>query len=121
MHKRQVFILSAMLMTMGPTCFSQEAEPQFKGKIAKKYGTTVSALASLNGLRNASRIKVGQILRVPAGSGGSGGSIIYIVRAGDTLYDIARKFSCSVSDIMRQNNLRSSRIKIGDKLTISRM
>jgi LysM repeat protein len=38
--------------------------------IAYRYGTTVAAIANANGLANASRIYVGQRLRIPSGSGG---------------------------------------------------
>jgi LysM repeat protein len=41
--------------------------------IARRYGTSVVAIAEANGIGNASFIRVGQQLRVPAASGGSGG------------------------------------------------
>jgi membrane-bound lytic murein transglycosylase D len=34
------------------------------GKIARRYGTTVSAIVRQNGLRNANQIRVGQVLRI---------------------------------------------------------
>lgn len=40
------------------------------GGIAASRGTTVSALAALNGIRDPSRIVAGQVLRVPAGGSG---------------------------------------------------
>jgi membrane-bound lytic murein transglycosylase D len=93
------------------------------GKIAKRFGTTVSALKRHNDLRNASRIRVGQLLEVP-GSGSKsdsgGGVVVYVVKSGDTLWEIAKAFSCSVRDIMSQNDLRSHRIRVGDKLRINR-
>ena len=33
--------------------------------IAKKFGTTVSAIASLNGIADVNKIKVGQVLKIP--------------------------------------------------------
>lgn len=90
------------------------------GKIAKRFGTSVSALQRHNQLRNASRIRVGQLLEVPGGGNSSGGLVVYVVKAGDTLWDIAEAFSCSVRDIMSLNNLRSHQIKVGDKLRISK-
>ena len=69
------------------------------------------------GLRS-SRISVGQRLTVkaPASAGDSGGQ--YKVRSGDTLEVIARRFNCSVADLIAWNNLRSSRINTGDVLTV---
>ena len=38
------------------------------GAIAKRFGTTVSAIASLNNIPDPNRIIVGQVLRIPAGA-----------------------------------------------------
>jgi lipoprotein-anchoring transpeptidase ErfK/SrfK len=42
--------------------------------IAYRYGTTIAAMASANGIRNPSLIYVGQRLRIPGRSSGGGGS-----------------------------------------------
>jgi LysM repeat protein len=42
----------------------------------------------------------------------------YKVQKGDTLYDIARRFGVSMSDLRRANGLRTSRIYPGDVLQI---
>lgn len=55
--------------------------------IASRYGTTVSAICSLNGIKNANLIYVGQVLKIPSGTsptptpkptttGGGGGSTV---------------------------------------------
>lgn len=94
------------------------------GKIAAKFGSSVSEVKALNNLRNASSIRIGQLLQVPAkgvkSSSGASHVVVYVVRAGDTLWDIAKSFSCSVRDIMRLNGLKSHRIRVGDKLKISK-
>ena len=46
------------------------------------------------------------------------GDIKYIVKRGDNLWDISKKYRVSVQAIMRRNNLRTSRIDVGDKLII---
>ena len=46
------------------------------------------------------------------------GEIRYVVKRRDNLWDISRKYGVTVSAIMRRNNLRSSRIDVGDKLII---
>jgi membrane-bound lytic murein transglycosylase D len=94
------------------------------GKIAARFGSSVSEIKALNNLRDASSIRIGQMLQVPASgvkrSSGASHIVVYVVRAGDTLWDIAKSFSCSVKDIMRLNGLKSHRIRVGDKLKISK-
>ena len=43
---------------------------------------------------------------------------VYIVQAGDTLWDIASRFNVSVADIEAINNMTSQDIFVGDKLII---
>ena len=67
-------------------------------RIANRYGTTVCAIMSANGLHS-SVIYVGQVLYIPAGHGGGGGggwcAQTYVVQPGDTLSGIARWFGVS--------------------------
>jgi len=62
-----------------------------------------------------------QSLNTSAGSSSapeSGSRVRYRIRRGDTLSRIAKKYGTSVSSIKRWNNLRSSRIRSGQVLTI---
>ena len=43
---------------------------------------------------------------------------VYIVKAGDTLYSIAKKYDTSVNDIKRLNNLNSDMLSIGQRIKI---
>lgn len=93
-------------------------------RLAKAHDVSVAQLVLLNGLEGNRRLRTGQLLNVPiskpqqvkAKSGG--GLLVYVVRAGDTLWDIAKAFSCSVDDIIRLNNLRSHRLNVGDRLRV---
>ena len=92
--------------------------------IATKYGTTVTRIKELNGLTS-NNIKVGQRLKVKAGSSSSAsapsasGSTTYIVKSGDSLYTIAKNYpGVSANDIMVHNGMKSSSIKPGMKLKI---
>lgn len=97
--------------------------------IANKYGTTVSNIMALNGLRS-SRISIGQNLLVRKGSYSSSkteltqkaisghSSKTHTVRSGENLTVIARRYNCDVSDIKKWNNLRSSGLQVGQKLKI---
>lgn len=42
----------------------------------------------------------------------------HIVRKGDTLYDLARRYSTSVSKLRRLNNLKSTHLKLGQRLRV---
>jgi cell wall-associated NlpC family hydrolase len=44
----------------------------------------------------------------------------YIVKKGDTLYQISKKFNVSVSEIKRANNLKSNRLVAGMRLEINK-
>jgi LysM repeat protein len=43
---------------------------------------------------------------------------VHIVRKGDTLYALAKRFDCSVEELQKANNLKSTALSIGQKLRI---
>jgi membrane-bound lytic murein transglycosylase D len=45
----------------------------------------------------------------------------YIVKAGDNLYDLARKNDCTVSELQKWNKLSGSLLRIGQRLKIMKM
>ncbi|MDD9951188.1 MAG: LysM peptidoglycan-binding domain-containing protein [Zetaproteobacteria bacterium] len=86
--------------------------------IARKFATNIRTLKSLNHIRG-TRIQVGQKLNVPT-YGRQKNKYTqtkhYRVRAGDNLYQIAKKFNTSVGRIKRINNIASNRIYAGQLL-----
>ncbi|MGH7902423.1 MAG: LysM peptidoglycan-binding domain-containing protein [Thermodesulfobacteriota bacterium] len=95
------------------------------GSIAKQNGVSVASLKQANNIRG-SNIQVGQALNIPGGmvaskksSDNDGGTISHRVRRGDTLWAIASKYDVSVSDLKRWNNLKSSRLVAGKRLSIN--
>ncbi len=46
-------------------------------------------------------------------------SNVYIVKSGDTLYGIAKKYNLSVDDLKRLNNLTSNTLAVGQKLIVT--
>ena len=52
--------------------------------------------------------------------GGDGERITYKVKSGDTLGKIAGMYRCSVANIKRWNNLKSTNIRVGQRLVIYR-
>lgn len=96
--------------------------------IALKYRTTVRAIARANNIRRKHLIRPGQKLKIPVrGRGGRyvapnyrllpGGK--YRVRAGDSLWLIARRFNTTTKAIQRRNNLKSTRLYVGQVLKIT--
>ena len=93
--------------------------------IATRYGTTVSYLASLNGLRNPNFIWVGQRLKVPSSSTtatpsqSQGSTSVHVVQRGEFLARIAQRYGTTVSAIAAANNLANpSFIYVGQRLVI---
>ncbi len=90
--------------------------------IAERYGTSVRSLMRLNNIRNANRIWPGQRLRVdgsaPVTASASSEPTRYTVRRGDSLWIIARRFGTTVDRIQRDNGLRGTTLRPGQRLTI---
>ncbi len=88
--------------------------------IAKKYGTTVNELKSLNNL-SSNNLSIGQVLRVPKSSSSNQENVsgnTYVVKKGDTLYSIAKKYGLTVNELKKLNNLSSNTLNIGDVLNV---
>ncbi len=87
--------------------------------IALKYGITQKRLLTMNALDNAN-IKIGQKLAVIDGRDRSDTAIEYVVSIGDTLSEIAQKFSVKMDDITQANGspLDNDVIHPGDTLSI---
>lgn len=85
--------------------------------IAKKYNCSITGIMAANSdrIKNPNRIHAGWQLKIPQSGATVSGSTpdavlpenkksgIYIVRQGDTLWKIARKYNCSVAEIVSLN------------------
>ena len=69
--------------------------------LARMYQVPVDAIAKANGIKNADNIQIGQRLIIPQLSRPNW----YVVRYGDTLYTIARRFFTTVDNILKLNDL----------------
>ena len=90
--------------------------------IARKYNTTVDELKKLNNL-SSNVLNIGQVLKIPSSESsntgsGTGISNTYVVKSGDSLYSIARKYNTTIDEIKRFNNLTSNLLSIGQVLKI---
>ena len=86
-------------------------------KIARKYNCSITEIMAANSdrIKNPNRIHAGWQLKIPQSGAPITGSTpdavlpenrksgIYIVRQGDTLWKIARKYNCSVAEIVSLN------------------
>ncbi|WHY81736.1 LysM peptidoglycan-binding domain-containing protein [Siminovitchia fortis] len=107
------------------------------GRIAAKYGTTVTKLKQANGLKS-DLIYVGQVLRLNGSSssaptpkpstapssgsstsGNSGSASTHKVVSGDTLGRIAAKYGTTVTQLKQANGLRSDLIYAGQVLRLN--
>ena len=94
--------------------------------IAKKFGVSLSKIKERNSLGRRSLLNIGKVLIIPGQD--SGGSlvvnsvtkkIVHIIRSGDSLYAIAKKYGTSIKALTRANNMsRRARLMIGHKLII---
>ena len=119
--------------------FAEPAEPEFRvhrvrsgetlSHLAVRYNVSVASIQRWNGLKN-SRIRIGQRLRIGAtgaerariatASAGSNATR-HIVRSGETLTGVARRYGVSLSSLARVNDLTTrSKLRIGQRLRIPR-
>ncbi len=110
------------------------AKGDYLSTIAKKYGVSLKAILEANPGVDPKRLQIGKKLTIPAPSAptvsGSGDVVspaavpdamstqTYTVKSGDNLTKIATKFGVTLKALRSANNLKTDRIKVGDKLKI---
>jgi membrane-bound lytic murein transglycosylase D len=95
-------------------------------ELAMKFGSNENEIKKLNGLHSSHSIRKGQELKIPTRNGGNGDSgetngrwVIYVVKRGDTLWDIARAFGVLMERLIQWNNLGSpSKLRVGDRIKV---
>jgi LysM repeat protein len=91
-------------------------------RISLRYGTTVQAVASANGIANPALIYVGQVLKIPSPGtqpGPQPGGDTYVVQPGDNLFRIALRYGMSHLQLAQYNSIANpSRIYVGQVLRI---
>jgi membrane-bound lytic murein transglycosylase D len=87
------------------------------GAIARKYGIDYALIKKHNHLKS-NDIKINQELLIPIGFGNLHINEEYIVKVGDTLTKIALEYKVNLKKLMSDNNIKTSMIRIGDKIVI---
>ena len=95
-------------------------------RIALQYGTTIQAMAELNGLQNPGHVTVGQTLRIPGSASEptpayqpDHASTTHTVARGETLVAIAQRYGVSTWTLISANNIANpSLIVPGQVLSI---
>ena len=90
--------------------------------ISRKYNTTVDAIKNYNNLtsdtlsinKQDNNIVIGEVLKIP----NVNKEAKYIVKKGDTLYSIAKRFNTTVDKLIEDNKLIGNILSIGEELII---
>ncbi len=83
--------------------------------IANKYNISVEELKSINNLVT-DNLYVGQKLLLVSNE--SKNDNVYVVKVGDTLYSIAKRYNIPVIDLINANNINDNIIVVGQELII---
>ncbi len=100
------------------------------GALAKKFNVKVKAIEAANPGVDPTKLKIGQKIQIPPAAAAattaatgtdtsaSNGDQTYAVKSGDTLGAIAKANGVSVKALRAENNLKTDRIQVGQKLKI---
>ncbi len=91
--------------------------------IALKYDVTTKGLMQANGIKDSSKISIGQVIKIPNGKAvaqATKKARTHKVKSGDTFWDIARKYNLSTKELMALNKKsKSSTLRVGETLLVS--
>ncbi len=102
--------------------------------LAARYRSSVAAIMAANGLRNPKALQIGKRLRIPSRAASQptaqraavtakslqDGLWEYVVRKGDSLWHIANRNNTTTKTIQAINNLKTTRLSVGQVLLIPR-
>ena len=95
------------------------------GAIAQRYGLTLEVLMTLNDIENPNLVQLGTMLRLTADVEPATAAIqveldvlIYTVKRGDTLSEIAQAYGTTTGQISEDNGLTDMNVRVGQELKI---
>ena len=112
------------------------AQGESLSTIARRHGLSVAEVVALNRLTDPNKIRAGQTLVLPAGSGKTAvaapapavvaprsvpipaGASTYVVKAGDSLSIIAQRAGVKTAELRTANGLSGDMILVGQKLVL---
>lgn len=87
--------------------------------ISRKYGVTVPEIRQWNNLNTSDPINPGQKLQIKKSDNAKTNDFtIHVVKGGDSLYQISKKYDMTVEEIMEINHLSSTSLSVGDELKV---
>ena len=92
--------------------------------IARRFNTSVDNIKKANNLTS-NNLSIGQKLIIPeineeiGNTPNSSNNLTYIVKSGDSLYSIAKRYNTTVDDIKKLNNLTNNNLSINQQLLIN--
>ena len=84
--------------------------------IAKNYNITLDELINFN-QQGSTLLHIGEQLLIPINNQ-TNNNIQYVIKPGDTLYNIAKRYNTNVDEIKKNNNLNTNMLKIGETILI---
>lgn len=103
-------------------------------EISRRYGVSVRLLQTANGNVHPRRLRIGQRLIIPVSaegrsraatgqaprpSAGVAGVTYHIVRRGESLWAISRRYGVTVGDLQRWNEMRSNVLRVGQRIRVA--
>ena len=133
MKKRLTFVFSGLFVLFLLFSFSSNVlATQYKVKngdslysISKKFGVSVNQIKQDNNLQQ-SKVKKNQILNISTKESSKNtakskyNQNYYIVKKGDTLYEIARKTQIPLKKIIALNHVNQRSLRVGQRLVLAR-
>lgn len=90
-------------------------------KIGKKYGVSYKVIKDFNNMKN-SKLRIKQKLIIPIEKNSNKKKInskhYYLVKRGDTLESISKKYKVSIKMLQQQNHIHGSIIRVGERLKV---
>jgi membrane-bound lytic murein transglycosylase D len=96
--------------------------------IAQRYRTSVQKIMRANNLRKSNHIVTGKRLKVPVKNGmvlanatpaGSPKATTHVVRRGDSLWNLAKRYNTTTAKIQKLNKLSGTHLYVGQVLKVS--